>query len=398
MTQTNIIKKIITLAAVVVYSFCVVYIQARPISVGALSPEQRRIIDSGARYYNEEISQQACGTSVSSSVVDSPDLDARRQAAWNFFMSKDQTLQPFQVAGILGNLMAESGVNPVRVQGAGNIESQDPNRSNGWGLMQWTPGRKITGLMQQAGITTPVYQLGSQLELVWWHFNNISPTGARNVYPGFKSTTSLEEATSYFEDRMEAAGKPAMERRYQFAREALADFGSSTAGTPAATSANGTTCPAGGGSVVGEYSLPLDRAHYDANKDTYLDAHHDYPATDIAVAEGNAVYSMTAGTVISAPNGGACGLGVTVDAGNGVIFTYCHGTDGGSVDGAREGDKVKPGQLIMHSGNTGRSTGPHLHLQIKVNGQTRCPQTLIEGIANGSPPDVASLPSSGCTY
>lgn len=96
---------------------------------------------------------------------------------------------------------------------------------------------------------------------------------------------------------------------------------------------------------------------------------------------------------------GGYGLGVEIDAGNGVIFIYGHGSDGGSIPGAHEGDTVQAGQLIMHSANTGHSYGAHLHLEIRVNGTKVCPQNLLDALGKGqTPPDVASLPKSGCSY
>lgn len=158
-------------------------------------------------------------------------------------------------------------------------------------------------------------------------------------------------------------------------------------------------CPgaSGSGQLVGNVAWPMDKALYDTNPNDWTKPHHDYPAADIPVPVGTPVYAMMGGRIVSAPVGGGCGQGVSIDSGNGITFIYCHGTDGGQVEGARQGDQVQAGQLIMHSGNTGNSTGPHLHLGIKVNGQNRCPQPLFQGMAGGSPPSIESLPSSGCT-
>lgn len=182
-------------------------------------------------------------------------------------------------------------------------------------------------------------------------------------------------------------------------------FGAGTAGTLAPGSGSALTanplCPGAAGAsglLVGDVAWPMDKALYDANPGTWTDPHHDYPASDIGVAQGTPVYSMLAGRVSSAPVGGGCGLGVSIDTGTNIRITYCHGTDGGEVQGARQLEQVSAGQLIMHSGNTGHSTGPHLHVQIKVNGENRCPQPLFLGMAAGSPPAIESLPNSGCTY
>ncbi len=90
---------------------------------------------------------------------------------------------------------------------------------------------------------------------------------------------------------------------------------------------------------------------------------------DIGVFEGTPIKSIADGTVIAA-NGGMRGYGngVFVDHGiiNGkhVVSEYGHL----SAFEVKVGDKVKQGQVIAKSGNTGISTGPHLHLTIRENG------------------------------
>lgn len=168
----------------------------------------------------------------------------------------------------------------------------------------------------------------------------------------------------------------------------------------AAVGMRATSCAGAGpvGQLVGNVSWPVDYSNYQQHPDWFTKPHHDYPAADIPVPLGTNVYSMTAGTIIAAPTGDACGQGVQIDVGNGVTFVYCHGSDGGSVPGAMIGNHVQPGQLIMHSASTGHSTGPHLHVGIQVNGQNRCPQQLFTSMATGSAAAFESLPTSGCTY
>lgn len=145
---------------------------------------------------------------------------------WNFFTGKG--LSAVQVAGIMGNLQQESSLDPEKLQGGKRSQNPADAGSGGFGLMQWTPGSKIVGLLSQAGITSPVYELGTQLDLVWWHMNNTSPTGVKNFIAGFLQKTSIEEATSDFEERMEGAGKPMMERRIQYAKDFYALYANSS--------------------------------------------------------------------------------------------------------------------------------------------------------------------------
>ena len=79
----------------------------------------------------------------------------------------------------------------------------------------------------------------------------------------------------------------------------------------------------------------------------------------------------------------------------GTTWTYCHGS-ALTVD---VGAEVEAGTQLMTSGNSGRSTGPHLHLQIQTaDGLRRCPQPLLTSLRDrASAVDPVSLPTTGCT-
>lgn len=85
---------------------------------------------------------------------------------------------------------------------------------------------------------------------------------------------------------------------------------------------------------------------------------------DLAVPNGTPVVSAAAGTVIVAGWMGGYGNLVVVDHGGGLATAYGHNT---SVT-VGVGQSVAQGQLIAYSGNTGHSTGPHLHFEVRVNG------------------------------
>lgn len=168
-------------------------------------------------------------------------------------------------------------------------------------------------------------------------------------------------------------------------------------GLPSPNAASGGGESGDQNTVTGGYALPLDQKWYDQFPNYFSKPHHDYPAADIPVPEGTNVYSMSAGKVVAAPNGGGYGLGVTIMGDDGVSYEYGHGMDGGSI--VKTGDTVKAGQLIFHSGNTGNSTGPHLHITMRINGVKHCPQNLLVALGKASPtlPTPASLPTSGCS-
>lgn len=86
---------------------------------------------------------------------------------------------------------------------------------------------------------------------------------------------------------------------------------------------------------------------------------------DLGTATGTPVRAVAAGVVRRSSEGGANGRIVILDHGRGVTTMYCH-NDELLVNA---GDRVERGQIISHSGNTGRSTGPHLHYQLELAGQ-----------------------------
>ena len=85
---------------------------------------------------------------------------------------------------------------------------------------------------------------------------------------------------------------------------------------------------------------------------------------DLAVGSGTPVVSSVAGTVIVAGWLGGYGNLVVVDHGNGLSTAYGHNA---SVT-VGVGQSVAQGQLIAYSGNTGHSTGPHVHFEVRING------------------------------
>lgn len=139
--------------------------------------------------------------------------------------------------------------------------------------------------------------------------------------------------------------------------------------------------------------------------------HHDYAAWDFGTPEGTPIYAVRGGTITSVTNYAsnwfdagcvasgscsACGIGVTITDDAGTRWAYCHGSNH-TITTA--GIRVEAGTQILWSGNTGRSTGPHLHLSIRTSDSVpRCPQLLLESLfTNRVGADPASLSPTGCT-
>ncbi len=86
---------------------------------------------------------------------------------------------------------------------------------------------------------------------------------------------------------------------------------------------------------------------------------------DIAVSEGTSVKAAECGTVsYVSENAGGYGKFIQIDHGHGVVTAYAHL----SKINVKVGDTVSSDTVIALSGNTGRSTGPHLHFEIVDNG------------------------------
>ena len=95
---------------------------------------------------------------------------------------------------------------------------------------------------------------------------------------------------------------------------------------------------------------------------------------DIAVPTGSPVFSAGTGIVTKAGRNGGYGLMVEVTHNNGTITRYAHL----SRIMCRKGDNVGPGEMLAESGNTGRSTGPHLHFEIRRDNRVINPESIIE--------------------
>lgn len=94
---------------------------------------------------------------------------------------------------------------------------------------------------------------------------------------------------------------------------------------------------------------------------------------DIAVPEGTAVHAAQSGTVILAAYTGGYGNYICIDHGGGLSTCYAHLSSYAVSAGA----SVSQGSVIAASGNTGNSTGPHLHFEVRINGAAQDPMGYL---------------------
>jgi murein DD-endopeptidase MepM/ murein hydrolase activator NlpD len=88
---------------------------------------------------------------------------------------------------------------------------------------------------------------------------------------------------------------------------------------------------------------------------------------------GDPVRATAAGTVTTAGANGGYGKMVEIDHGNGLATRYGHLS---AID-VQVGQKVRTGQVVGKIGSTGRSTGPHLHYETRVDGEAVDPQRFL---------------------
>ncbi|MBX7528278.1 M23 family metallopeptidase [Qipengyuania vesicularis] len=99
---------------------------------------------------------------------------------------------------------------------------------------------------------------------------------------------------------------------------------------------------------------------------------------DFRGAIGTPIYAAAKGRVTYVGWKGGYGKTVEITHGNGLMTRYAHM----SRFNAKVGDHVGAGETIGAIGNTGRSTGPHLHFEVRINGRAVNPRTFLETAPN----------------
>ncbi len=95
---------------------------------------------------------------------------------------------------------------------------------------------------------------------------------------------------------------------------------------------------------------------------------------DVGLSVGSSVKAADGGKVTFAGYSSSYGRYIIIDHGGNISTLYAHN----SVLNVKKGDKVFQGQVIAASGNTGYSTGPHLHFEVRVNGVPQNPRNYVK--------------------
>jgi murein DD-endopeptidase MepM/ murein hydrolase activator NlpD len=117
---------------------------------------------------------------------------------------------------------------------------------------------------------------------------------------------------------------------------------------------------------------------------------------DFQAETGTSILAAAGGVVVTQEKHPAYGNLVEVDHGNDLITRYAHA----SMVFVKKGDLVKRGQKIAAVGTTGRSTGPHLHFEVLVNGVPQNPQKFLQAgqnLASSGKPALAQTGKASST-
>jgi murein DD-endopeptidase MepM/ murein hydrolase activator NlpD len=122
--------------------------------------------------------------------------------------------------------------------------------------------------------------------------------------------------------------------------------------------------------VIGEIDLT---SPFGVRMDPFLHIAAMHTGIDFRGDVGDPIRATAAGTVTAAGWSGGYGKLVEIDHGNGLATRYGHLSQ---ID-VDVGDKVRIGQIIGRLGSTGRSTGPHLHYETRLDGEAVDPQKFL---------------------
>jgi cell wall-associated NlpC family hydrolase len=168
----------------------------------------------------EKLKEGSGGTSASGdgSAAGQVAGNGPEEKTWNFLAG--QGLSAAAIAGVMGNLKQESGIDPKKLQYGGG-----PGR----GICQWEThppnGGRWDALLKWAkGAGKDEWAIETQLEWMWKELTTadisrrMTNKGCSGGFEGFKKLTDYKEACRIFEEAFERAGKPNFENRYKYAQ------------------------------------------------------------------------------------------------------------------------------------------------------------------------------------
>jgi murein DD-endopeptidase MepM/ murein hydrolase activator NlpD len=157
----------------------------------------------------------------------------------------------------------------------------------------------------------------------------------------------------------------ALERRAQLLDESFAEAKESMTLHKDLLESTPSILPAGGGRISSKYSA--SRYHPIRNRAMR------HEGIDFAAPRGSPIMAAARGRVVRAANYSGYGLMVEIDHGFGFVTRYGHA----SKLLVRVGQVVQRGDVIANVGSTGIATGPHVHYEVRLNGQPQNPLSYV---------------------
>lgn len=272
---------------------------------------------------------------------------------------RNRGMPAYQIFGILGNMKAESNMDPAAEQ-----VPNDPDRG-GKGLIQWDDRKyNLYDYAERQGKSWQDPDL--QIEFMWYELNG----SEQYAYNKLKATNNTREAALAFHRYFErSADTPQMEqRRVKYALEYQKWFESGGNGTEEVANSDWLDLSKGinfGFGHGGAYEQETGVSRHDG-----LDLNYYYEP----------VYSVIKGNVVVGSDPDGYGNYVMIKADNGIDVIYGHLSE----VHVSTNDVVYPGTQLGISGNTGFSTGPHLHFEMRLNGKAFDPMNWLEENRGGS--------------
>ncbi len=121
-------------------------------------------------------------------------------------------------------------------------------------------------------------------------------------------------------------------------------------------------------------NAPFNSSSYGWREDPFLGVRAFHEGLDFSAEAGQPIKATAAGIVIAAEVTPEYGNMVRISHGSGLETRYAHA----AKLLVKEGDRIKKNQVVALVGNTGRSTGPHLHYEIRVNGEPLDPRKYLQ--------------------
>lgn len=182
----------------------VVTVSSNPVLAVQLSEEQRKLFRQQVLYFDYDSSQLCTGGSTIGG-------SNNEEKVWNFLSDPAKNLKDFQVAGIMGNMVHESGLNPNAAQPSTEKTAEeyvalgwDNMAGHAYGIVQWDRGSKLTDNVKPL---SDANKIEVQLEFLWNQLLGNEPVAeSKVILEDIRATTNTKDAVLAFQGNLSAGG------------------------------------------------------------------------------------------------------------------------------------------------------------------------------------------------